>query len=44
MAKPNPYRPFTPDPEFLDRWPEGYSGNAVNGLGEAELRPPRMVW
>lgn len=40
----NPYRPFKPDPEFLALLPEGYSGNAVNGLGETAPRPPRMVW
>lgn len=44
MAKPNPHRPFTPDPEFMALWPEGYSGNAVNGLGETGVRRPRMVW
>ena len=44
MAKQNPYRPFSPDAEFMALWPEGYSGNAVNGVGEAEVRRPRMVW
>ncbi|MEM9529868.1 MAG: 4Fe-4S dicluster domain-containing protein [Pseudomonadota bacterium] len=39
----NPYRPFTPDAEFVSLL-DGYSGNQVNGLGEAELRPPTMVW
>lgn len=39
-----PNRPYAPNPDFLAQLPEGYSGNAVNGLGEAEPRPPRMVW
>lgn len=40
----NPYRPFSPDPEFLELLPDGYSGNRVNGLGEGEVRQPSMVW
>ncbi|NRB05726.1 MAG: (Fe-S)-binding protein, partial [Rhodobacteraceae bacterium] len=40
----NPFRPYTPNPEFLAALPEGYSGNAVNGLGETEDRQPQMVW
>ena len=40
----NPFRPYTPDPDFLARLPDGYSGNRVNGLGETEVRPPHMVW
>lgn len=44
MAKPNPYRPFTPHPGFKAALPDGYSGNAVNGLGETEIRSPTMVW
>ena len=43
MAKPNPHRPFTPDPDQMARWP-GISGNAVNGLGEPDPRPPRTVY
>lgn len=44
MPKDNAYRPFTPNPEFMALWPEGYSGNAINGLGEEEVRRPTMVW
>jgi epoxyqueuosine reductase len=44
MPKPNPWRPFTPDPDFMALWPEGWSGNAVNGLGEDAPRRPSMVW
>jgi ferredoxin len=40
----SPYRPYTPNPDFLAKLPEGYSGNAVNGLGEYSVRPPTMVW
>ena len=43
MAKKNPYRPFTPNPEFLSLLPKKY-GNAVNGLGESEVRRADMVW
>ncbi|MEO1687690.1 MAG: (Fe-S)-binding protein, partial [Pseudomonadota bacterium] len=43
MARPNPHRPFTPDPEFQALLPQVY-GNAVNGLGETEPRRPSMVW
>ena len=39
----NPYRPFAPNPEFVDML-NGYSGNEVNGLNEEELRRARMVW
>ncbi|MEM7337756.1 MAG: 4Fe-4S dicluster domain-containing protein [Actinomycetota bacterium] len=39
----NPYRPYTPDAEFVDLLGD-YSGNRVNGLDEAEVRPPTMVW
>ena len=42
MAK-NRFRPFTPDPEFVDLL-DPYSGNRVNGLNEAHVRPPTMVW
>lgn len=44
MPKDNEHRPFTPNPEFMALWPEGYSGNAINGLGEKEVRRPTMVW
>lgn len=44
MSRDTPYRPYIPDPEFMALWPEGYSGNAINGLGETEVRRPRMVW
>ena len=40
----NPFRPYTPNQEFLSLLPEGYSGNAINGLGETEIRQPSMVW
>ena len=43
MARANPYRPFSPDPEQTARTPP-VSGNAVNGLGETEPRRPRMVY
>lgn len=43
MPKPNPYRPFTPDPEFDALRPE-VTGNAINGLGETKPRRPSMVW
>jgi len=39
----SPYRPYTPDPDFIELLGD-YSGNDVNGLGESEIRPPRMVW
>lgn len=40
---PNRYRPFSPDPAQLALKP-AISGNAINGLGEKALRPPRMVY
>lgn len=43
MPRKNPHRPFTPDPAQMTRWPE-LSGNAVNGLGESDRRPARMVY
>lgn len=43
MARPNPYRPFTPDPEQVAVTPD-ISGNTVNGLDEAEPRRPSMVY
>ncbi len=43
MPKRNPYRPFRPDPAQTALVPE-VSGNAINGLGEAERRRPRTVY
>ena len=43
MPKPNPHRPFTPQPAQMALRP-AVSGNAINGLGEAQVRPPRMVY
>lgn len=43
MARSNPHRPFTPDPEQMALWPR-VSGDAVNGLGETEPRPARIVY
>lgn len=43
MAKPNPHRPFTPDPAQLAVAPDT-SGNAVNGLNEPDFRRPSMVY
>lgn len=43
MAKPNPYRPFVPDPAQAAVAPP-LSGNTVNGLGEEVFRRPRMVY
>lgn len=40
----SPHRPYSPNPDFLAELPERYSGNAVNGLGEEAVRPPKMVW
>lgn len=36
------YQPFTPNPEFMQMLGD-YSGNTVNGLGEAGVRQPTMV-
>ena len=44
MVKKNPYRPYSPDPEFMSLWPEGVSGNDINGVGETEVRRPDIVW
>ncbi len=41
--KQSPYRPFTPDPAQMALAP-AVSGNAINGLGEAAPRPPRVVY
>ncbi|WP_127113546.1 4Fe-4S dicluster domain-containing protein [Shimia sediminis] len=43
MARENPHRPFTPDPEQMAVFPE-ISGNDVNGLGEETPRPVRMIY
>ena len=43
MPKPNPHRPFTPQPDQMALAPE-VSGNVVNGLGEPDQRRPRMVY
>ncbi|MEM6462338.1 MAG: 4Fe-4S dicluster domain-containing protein [Pseudomonadota bacterium] len=43
MPKANPYRPFKPDPQQVERVPE-ISGNEINGLGEAEFRRPKIVY
>ncbi|MCB1340058.1 MAG: 4Fe-4S dicluster domain-containing protein [Pseudooceanicola sp.] len=43
MARPNRHRPFRPDPAQMALAP-AVSGNAINGLGEAEPRRPRMVY
>ncbi len=39
----SPHRPFAPKSEQLALIPD-ISGNAVNGVGESELRPPRYVY
>ena len=44
MVKKNPYRPYSPDPEFMSLWPDGVSGNDINGVGETEVRRPDIVW
>ncbi|HBS51335.1 MAG TPA: (Fe-S)-binding protein [Rhodobacteraceae bacterium] len=43
MARPNPHRPFRPDPEQATLIPP-ISGNTVNGLGEVAPRLARMVY
>jgi 4Fe-4S dicluster protein len=43
MAKPNPHRPFTPDPAQIAVTPKT-SGNSVNGLDEPNLRRPETVY
>lgn len=43
MPKPNPWRPFTPLPAQMALKP-AVSGNAINGLGEPEFRPARVVY
>ena len=43
MARPSPYRPFTPKPEQLALRP-GISGNTINGVGETSFRPRSYVY
>jgi epoxyqueuosine reductase len=43
MARTNKYRPFTPDPAQAALTP-AISGNHINGLGEPNVRRPRMVY
>lgn len=43
MPRPNPHRPFTPDPDQSALWPE-LSGNTVNGLDETAPRQPSIVY
>lgn len=43
MARDNPHRPYAPHPEQAALRP-AVSGNAVNGLGETERRPARIVY
>ncbi|MEJ6707695.1 MAG: hypothetical protein QNK92_02575 [Amylibacter sp.] len=39
MAKPNPHRPFTLNPDMVARCPD-VTGNAINGVGEDTVRRP----
>jgi NAD-dependent dihydropyrimidine dehydrogenase PreA subunit len=43
MAKLNPYRPFTPNPDMVARCPD-ITGNEINGVGETEPRRPVPVF
>jgi len=43
MPRPNPHRPFTPDPAQMACAPP-ISGNTVNGLGERRFRRPDVVY
>ena len=43
MAKPNPHRPFTPNPDMVARRPD-VTGNAINGVGEGAVRRPEVVF
>jgi Pyruvate/2-oxoacid:ferredoxin oxidoreductase delta subunit len=43
MAARNPYRPFTPSPVQMALAPP-VSGNTINGLGERDVRRPRVVY
>ena len=35
--------PWTPPPEIAAKMPDDVSGNTVNGLGEADRRPPTPI-
>ena len=43
MPKPNPHRPFTPNPDMDARRPD-VTGNAINGVGEPDVRRPDVVF
>jgi len=43
MVRPNPHRPFVPNPEMVMRLPE-ITGNEINGLGETLARRPDHVF
>ena len=43
MPKANPHRPFRPDPEQT-AWVPPISGNVINGVGEAQMRRPDVVY
>lgn len=43
MAKPNPHRPFTPDPAMEALRPQ-ITGDAINGVGESSPRRPGVVF
>lgn len=43
MARDNPHRPYTPNPDQMARAPQ-VAGNTINGLGEADHRRPDMVY
>ena len=43
MAPKNPFRPFSPNPEMVPHLPK-ITGNEINGVGETEVRRPRMVY
>jgi epoxyqueuosine reductase len=43
MPRTNPLRPFAPDAAQMALKPE-IAGNTINGLGEAQVRRPRLVY
>ena len=43
MARDNPHRPYTPDPDQMAVWP-AVSGNTINGLNEETPRRPSLVY
>ena len=43
MPKLNPHRPFFPHPDMVERCPD-LSGNKINGLGEVDVRRPKVVF